>query len=376
MSDTNNSYPNSYELKDVINESVKQSELLTFLRKKGIFYMNASHEDSSMLTARLLLDGDDLNNIRVYAYKNVNKSLLSGFTLESHSVFDLESVYNTIREKETFKKEGYKLKALYKVGGKTKEFGGSVEYRRLRPGKTAFLKEEKHEISFRIKELSTKQWQVEVDGESSGDGKAIQKLFSMAVRGKDITIDELRLDGLSNANTISFFDRLVKEGLNNDWVIEDILRLTLRRSKDKIEQAEENNEEMDTANENDESGDVEVKEAQQEQLSGISQAILEGKNLRENKFVRMAEEDGYLFASMTYMFERKSDNSHIQIRAEFKGNPKIFEVSLESFSKLGTDTSSDDGVDLSEEQDYQYRTLFWNNAKKIYNELITGKLEK
>lgn len=372
MSSTNISYPNSQELKDVINESVKQTELLSFLRKKGIFYLNASHEDSSMLTARLLLDRDDLNEIRRYAYKNVNKSLLSGFTLESHSKIDLESLYNTIREKETFKKEGYKLKALYKVGGKAKEFGGSVEYKRYRPGRTAFLKEEKHEISFRIKELSKTKWQVEVDGESSSDGKAIQKLFSMAVRGKDITIDELRLDGLSNANTITFFDRLVKEGLNNDWTIEDILRLTLRRSKFKSDQSEEFEEDSETSIENEEGNDVEVKEAQQEQLSGISQAILEGKNLRENKFVRMAEEDGYLFSSMTYMFERKSDSSHIKIRAEFKGNPKIFEVSLESFSKPDTDLSEGNTVDLSDEQNYQYRTMFWNSAKIIYNELLIG----
>ena len=366
MSETNISYPNSNELRDVVNESVKQSELLSLLRKKGIFYLNASHEDSAMLTSHLLLDGDDLNEIRRYAYKNVNKSLLSGFTLESNSIFDLESIYNTIRERETFKKEGYKLKALYKVGGKNKEFGGSVEYRRFRPGRTAFLKEEKHEISFRIKELSKKQWQVEVDGESSSDGKAIQKLFTMAVRDKDITIDDLRLDSLSNAKTITFFDRLVKEGLDNEWAIEDILRLTLRRSKDKNEQ--------DEVIEEEEERDVEMKEAPKEQLSGISQAILEGKNLRENKFVRMAEEDGYLFASMTYMFERKKDNSHIKLRAEFKGNPKIFEVSLESFSKPDTDLSDGDTVDLTDDQNYQYRTIFWNNAKKIYNELVSGKV--
>ena len=296
--------------------------------------------------------------------------MLSGFTLESNSIFDLESVYNTIRDRETFKKDGYTLKALYKVSGKVKEFGGKVEYKRNRPGKTAFLKVEKHEISFRIKEFSKKQWQVEVDGESSNDGKAIQKLFSMAVRGKDITIDELRLDNLSNANTITFFDRLVKEGLDSEWAIEDILRLTLRRSKDKNETAEDVVEEEETTK--GETMDVEETEAPKEQLSGISQAILEGKNLRENKFVRMAEEDGYLFSSMTYMFERKKDNSHIKIRAEFKGSPKIFEVSLESFSKPDTDLSEGDTVDLSEEQNYQYRTLFWNNAKKIYRELTTG----
>lgn len=370
MSDTNITYPYSNELRDVINESVKQNELLDFLRKKGIFYLNASHSDSSMLTSRLLLDGNELNEIRSYAYKNVNKSILSGFTLESNSFFDLESVYNTIREKESFKKEGYSLKALYKDGKKGNEFGGSVEYRKLRPGKTAFLKEEKHEISFRIKELSKKKWQVEVDGESSSDGKAILKLFSMAVRGKDIAIDELRLNGLSNASTITFFDRLVKEGLDKEWAIVDILRLTLRRSKEKNENEEEVADEIETISE--EANDEEVKEAPKEQLSGISQAILEGKNLRENKFVCMAEEDGYLFASMTYLFERKKDNSHMQIRAEFKGNPKIFEVSLESFSKSGTEQSDGDTVDLTEEQNYHYRTMFWNNAKKIYKELIKG----
>ena len=75
MSDTNINYPYSNELRDVINESVKQNELLDFLRKKGMFYLNASHEDSSMLTVRLLLDWNDLNEIRHYAYKNANKDL-------------------------------------------------------------------------------------------------------------------------------------------------------------------------------------------------------------------------------------------------------------------------------------------------------------
>lgn len=234
------------------------------------------------------------------------------------------------------------------------------------------MKEEKHEISFRIKALSKKKWQVEVDGESSNDGKAILKLFSMAVRGKNIAIDELRLDSLSNANTITFFDRLVKEGLDKEWAIVDILRLTLRRSKDKNENEEEVEDENETHG-GDETKNEDVKEAPKEQLSGISQAILEGKNLRENKFVRMAEEDGYLFASMTYMFERKKDNSHMQLRAEFKGNPKIFEVSLESFSKTGNEQTDGDTMDLTDDLNYHYRTLFWNNAKKIYKELVTGK---
>ena len=144
-----------------------------------------------------------------------------------------------------------------------------------------------------------------------------------------------------------------------------MLRLTLKKPKSQTSELEdeENIEEYKTGEAED------VKEATQEQLSGIAQAILEGKNLRENKFVHLAEEGGYVFSSMTYLFERSKDTCHLKIRAEFKGNPKIFEVSLEGFSKTATDADGDVVMELTEEQNYEYRSTFWNAAKKIYNEL-------
>lgn len=140
-------------------------------------------------------------------------------------------------------------------------------------------------------------------------------------------------------------------------------RLTLKKSKDKVEdEDEEEGTDSPTSEE-------EIKEAPKEQLSGISQAILEGKNLRENPFVHLAEQGGYIFSSMTYLFVRNKDNSHITLRAEFKGNPKIFEVSLEGYTTSSTAPGEDSITSLTEEQNYQFRTTFWNSAKKIYNEL-------
>ena len=361
MSEVNIDYPNVKELRDVINENLKQTELLEFLRGKGVFYFNASHDDSSMLTARLLFDGDELKEIHRYAYRNSHSSLLSGFTLVSNSIFDLESIYNTIREREVLKKDGYKLKTLRKVGNKL--FEGKVEYKKKRPGRTAFLKYETREISFRMGEVAAKQWQVEIDGDNSSDGKVIQQLFKNATRDKEITMEELLLDSLGIANTITFFDRLAKEGLDNEWAIEDVLRLTLKKSKEKVDDEDEE------AGTDSPASEEEIKEAPKEQLSGISQAILEGKNLRENPFVHLAEQGGYIFSSMTYLFVRNKDNSHITLRAEFKGNPKIFEVSLEGYTTVSTAPGEDSITALTEEQNYQFRTIFWNSAKKIYNEL-------
>lgn len=76
-----------------------------------------------------------------------------------------------------------------------------------------------------------------------------------------------------------------------------------------------------------------------------------------------------LILSMTYLFERNKDNCHLKIRAEFKGNPKIFKVSLEGFSKKASDAEGYVVMELTEEQNYEYRSTFWNAAKKIYNEL-------
>lgn len=336
---------------------------MEFLRSKGIYYFNASHEDAAILTSHLLFDSSSLETIRQYAYRTATKSLLSGFTLVSNSFFDLNSIYETIQEKEVLNKDGYQLKSLYKIGNK--KFGGSIVYKKRKPGKSAFLKYEQRDIFFRIESLSEKIWQVEIDGENSSDGKVIQKMFGTAVRGKDIQIEEILFDNLSDDKKRILFDRLAKEGLGKEWSIEDVLRLTLKKPKNQTEEAEEDSAETSKNSE----GVEEVKEASKEQLSGIAQAILEGKNLRENKFVNLAEEGGYVFSSMTYMFERKKDNCHLKLRAEFKGSPKIFEVSLEGFSRTATEAEEDTVTELTDEQNYDIRSTFWNAAKKIYNEL-------
>lgn len=358
-------YPTSSELKDVLFDSVLHSELMSFLRSKGIYYFNTSREDAAMLTSRLLLDADSLARLRQYAYRTTTKSLLSGFTLVSDSFFDLNSIYETLQEKEVLKKDGYHLKTLYKISNK--KYGGSIVYQKRKPGKNTFLKYEERDISFVMESLSEKHWQVEIDGESSTDGKVIQQMFGAAVKGKEITMEEILFDNLSDDNKRTLFDRLVKEGLGNEWAIEDVLRLTLKKPKSQIEEEDDDEKSADSDGKKETVEDV--KEATKEQLTGIAQAILEGKNLRENKFVHLAEEGGYVFSSMTYLFERKKDNCHLKLRAEFKGSPKIFEVSLEGFSRTATDAEDDVVTELTEEQNYAFRSTFWNAAKKIYNEL-------
>lgn len=357
-------YPLASEIRDIIIDCVKNTDLLDFLRSKGIYYFSASHKEAAMLTSRLLLDEQDLDTLRGHAYRNTQKSILTGFTLVSESFFDLSSLYNTIRDKETLVKDGYKLKALTKRGDK--EFSGEIEYNKRRPGKTAFLKYDKRDISFTIKSLSDKEWQVEVDSEKSSDGKVVQQLFEKAAEGKSISRDELLLDNLTIENTINFFDELRTGGLGKQWQVNDILRITLRKP------VMTDKEEEDDGAEVEEEKKTEEVTVGDEHLSGIRQAILEGKNLRDNSFVHSAQKSGYIFTSMTYLFQHKKDGTFLKLRAEFKGSPKIFEVCLEDYGR-NMDKEGDEEKErittLSSDDNMKYRSQFWNAAKKIYTKL-------
>ena len=120
----------------------------------------------------------------------------------------------------------------------------------------------------------------------------------------------------------------------------------------------------------------ENEEVEDKHLSGIRQAILDGVNLRENPFVKSSE-DSFIFTSMTYEFVEKKTGNKLIIRAEFKGNPKIFEVVLERFLRPGQELDEVEDKDyedvsstLSAKENFAYRSLFWKNAKEIYDELV------
>ena len=103
---------------------------------------------------------------------------------------------------------------------------------------------------------------------------------------------------------------------------------------------------------------------------------MEGKNLRENKFVKQAEDSGYAFTSMTYVFAGKAKK--IKLRAEFKRNPKIFEVCLENYMEpaIGEKEKYEDAMSsLDEADNIAIRSVFWNNAKKVFKSIQDERLK-
>lgn len=351
-------FPSANDLRSILTDSIKKSDLLRFARSKGIFLFNVTHEDLAQRISEMLLDYDELNKLRALAYKTTTKQLLCGFTLVSENNFDFASIYNSLRDNGILSEEGYSLKRISSKkdasSGKI-SFQGALSYKKRSAGRIEFIRTEERDVSFLMKEIEPNKWQVEVDGGKSNDGKAVYGMLEKAIKGRSIQIESLRIDHLSNSDTISFFDSLAKEGLNkNTWEIDDIESITLKRNASTKEYKDD---------------DSDYEEVSQEQLSGISRAILEGKNLRENSFIKQAEDAGYAFTSMIYVFHSKSDAKKVRLKAEFKGNPKIFEVCLESYLEPSGDkenTFEDITSSIPEKENINIRSEFWNNAKSLY----------
>lgn len=363
-------YPVPSDLASVIKDYIPRAILMDFLHRKGLFYFHIRQDKLAELASHILYDNPSLDELRRMAHNLSNKSILTGFTLSSDKEFSFDSIYNTVRNEGTLG-GNYSLKAIGKIQSKSGEevYQGRIIYVSKKAGRIEFIKEEKHDVSFIATKKDNKTWLIEVDGSKSGDGKEVQKMIQRIVKNQNINVNTLSLEKLEGEKPNIFFDHLAQKGMGGDWQIKDITRITIRKRLN----------ENDVDEEDEDNAEAEVED---EHLSGIRQAILEGKNLRENKFVKASEDQGYIFSSMTYDFIHNKDQKEIKIRAEFKGNPKIFEVVLEDVIETFPSSTTKDPKEttvrsklsaLSDKDNFKVRSTFWNNAKAIYAEVSQMK---
>jgi hypothetical protein len=78
---------------------------------------------------------------------------------------------------------------------------------------------------------------------------------------------------------------------------------------------------------------------------------------------------------MTYVFGKR--DKQIKLRAEFKRNPKIFEVCLEGYyepSETEAGKYEDTMSSLADVENISLRSTFWNNAKKVFREIQAARM--
>jgi len=350
-------YPTQYELEEVLTSITNRAFLNQFAQSHGIFITHVSHEQLASEISHLFLDDEDLESIRREAYQIRSNHALSGFVVKSEDKnFDLTNVYQWILT-DGEHKQTQTLSGLTKVSGEDGLYKSTLEYNKKRAGRVQFLQDEVNSFDFYIKKLSDGEWQVEIDSNRSTDIKELQSLLYQGLNKED-TIVELEQKLLTPETSITFFDSLAKSGMDDNWRFLDIKHLTLKMGNDHDEAETEEIKEH-------------IEEVRVEELTGITQAILQGQNLRENSFVKQSVASGYRFNAMTYEFENINEPVVIQVKAEFKGRPKVFEVSITSYQN-NTGTAGVRVASSSKDGEKQLRSGFWNRSKEVFNKLVIG----
>jgi hypothetical protein len=233
---------------------------------------------------------------------------------------------------------------------------GRMDYIDYKPGRIEFLNKEIRSVEYSVKPLGDNSFQVFVESNKSKDAKTFETFLIKEVRreiGKDARLDTLDISLLSSKNTILFFDALATQAMETEWRFIDVKKIMFRRSdKEEEEEVEEKN------------------------LKGISRAILEGDDLRNNAFVKQSEKSGYKFTAMTYEYENKNHPYVIDVKAEFKFRPIVFEVGVTNYRKVKAPIEELIKTPLNSKEEIKMKMFIWQQAREIYKTLTSSEPPK
>lgn len=353
-------YPSRYDLIQALTKFSKATFVKQFAQERGIFLTRAVVSDLGNFLSGLFYEHSDLEEIRESGYRQSSKSTLSGYTYvvdnnDPQSPDPITAIEKAMDSNSIDK--GIKLTPLVRISDKNgiEKYKGSVTYQNSKPGKIEFLQKEEKSFDYYIQYEEENKYKILVDCGSSKDSKVLLDRILKKHLPKSGRYHILDIDNLSSAQTIKFFDKLAKEGMDsNEWEFNEVKHLVLKKSKSTEEE----------------------EEVPESTLIGITQAILEGKNLRENSFVKQCENSGYRFTATTFEFSHKTHPYVIQVSSEFKGRPKVFEVSIKGYKQREGLEETLEKSEISKEVELTITSKLWYEAELIYNELLSENIRE
>lgn len=353
--DGESKYPDRYELHQTLCEFWQRGAIELFAREHGIFLTNANQNGIADFLSSLFFEYHQIEKFRRTALQLTGSSSVFGFRVKSEFAnFSLVDTIDYRRNEVVDKSTNLKIKPIVRLQKENPEvYKGTAEYRLYKPGRVEFLQGTERSFDYYIKQLDESYWELLVDCQRSNDGRIMEEWVRRELP-RGTSVENIDQDQLNTSQTIRFFDDLGSAASTNGWRLEQVKRIVLRRDTG------------DTATDSEEKV-----ETDQNVLSGITQAFLEGNDLRDNPFVRQSEEGGYRFTAMTYEYENTTQPYVKEVRAEFKQRPKVFEVSLERYARRSGMSATKETTALADDERLNLLWNFWTKAKYVFDKLAS-----
>lgn len=371
-------YPDAYDVSELVGlRTTSAQSIRTFAASKGVLIMGRGKEVVARILSRLQLDHQSYLDLRYYAQGGGARTSISGFNIRDWStphrtVRDIYEDVLRIRNALAEQKQASGTKKAPALDLRHPEIEGDsvrseFSYQRVVPGKVELLARSNETVGFRISQIREGAWRVICFPKFNQDVETLEKLLKRA--GKDAyEIYTIALDRFPVSQRIAFFDKLLEyyTMTSTEWSLRQVCGIVVRQSgkesDDGLFDIESDLSFDDVMND-----EQSAKVAEPSDLRSITQAALEGENLRTNSFVKSCEKVGFYFSSMSLELGNKQTAEVAQVQVRFKLSPKMFEVIM-LYTGIATEMG-DESVRFTPERENEILTEAWIVSHQIWHEI-------
>lgn len=307
----------------MFSDTLPPIRVRSFFRARGILLLSQRRENLGISGSGFFLGHGDLVELRQLMddEKNYRKAGL----LFVPSPERMDEIINVLAQRSDEVAAGSQVSVRRTNGGQAII---DVTYTKRKPGMNALLDQQTHKVSFMV-ERQDDRVAINVSHQERGEFKVVERILESTiavVRGHDtdpnLTLQQVKLTSLTLEERIELFDRFFGHEYD-EWRLNEVLKVSLK--KDNVDDDDESI--------LDENGAPE--EATPGQLSGLTNAVLEGTGLRENDFVKQCLANSFYFSGAKLRLKHRREAKVVDLELSFRSG--FAEVSIAQSGLLEDD---------------------------------------
>lgn len=357
-------YPSDSDYRIFVEEKFGRDKTQKFLKQRKNFLVHAhTKSDVADVSRRILFGLEDAEYLKEGLLSQNQPEKSTALTFKSDATDEeLSADLSRAQANETVFNENKNLRVA-DTNHTEDELEVELEYIHRRESQRALMDSNDKTTTITIEETGEENVRkVSQDYRTYDEFNAVKDFFEgwnnerisndeEPVERGDIILRRLRLE-----DRVEFFNDILSANPAN-WRFEDAVKMGISQGEQTSEMFEDAEDEED------------IQEELDENLRGITGAVLSGEGLRTNGFVQKCIDNGYFFESGRLLFVNTDIAEQVEISIEFKQKPKeTFDISIET--EYETTEEGREEISFDSEHRKEIRDTFRDLVVRLYGEYV------
>lgn len=354
-------YPNRFHVRKVIEQFMSSKDSLNFFKEQGILIQASKRKDVAKIAADHYFSRSSFLKLKEKIETEHNYKKTARFEIPMEQIADLK---NALLEINGISLNDEENTTVSVVETSQDDWKFIIDYTEYKPGLIDLLDHTARRVEVKVN-YHQDNCSLDFDTVVSSDHKKFKQVIDFLENAnEDIRLDfsEISLRALSCEKRIQLFNEFFQYD-HSPWEFVEIKKLKVKRdeSRDKFKDSTE----------------PEEKIIEDDQLQGINSALIDGKNLIENKFVKGTLDNGFYFSMAQMRFDKINRSDFIDVAIEFMSRPEKCETKMVSSGYYDIDNDTGDRIEETNvlESKLQDPILFEfkNVLSQIYRRLLADQ---